>query len=193
MVCSLNLQGYIKDELWTERPFYIASLAKLAEPGALFDPDQTGQTEAWRIYLLPNVPVIGHVVTILTLNTIYGSVAEWLTAREPHVEAAAAQRSMQLKRFLFEAFDCYIALFYLAFVQCDIRKLRTELISIYTVDSIRRIVTEALLPWLMQAVSRQRRGPEPEGAAALTDYLEKDEHEIFDDFLESASDLSTWP
>ena len=29
----------------------------------------------------------------------------------------ARTRSLEIKRFLFEAFDCYIALFYLAFVQ----------------------------------------------------------------------------
>ena len=43
-----------------------------------------------------------------------------------------------------------VALFYLAFVQFDITRLRAELISIYTVDSARRVVTESVLPWLMQ-------------------------------------------
>ena len=103
--------------------------------------------------------VLGHVVVILTLNTIYSSVAEWLTSIEPHAEERAAERSMQLKRFGFEAFDCYIALFYLAFVQCDVRRLRVELISIYTIDSFRRVVTESVLPWVMQRCSKSKGDP----------------------------------
>ncbi|CAN0048015.1 unnamed protein product [Hapterophycus canaliculatus] len=55
-----------------------------------------------------------------------------------------------IKRFLFEAFDCYVSLFYLAFVQFDMLKLRNELISLYTVDSIRRIATECLVPMITQ-------------------------------------------
>ena len=45
----------------------------------------------------------------------------------------------------------------LAFVQGDIRRLRTELISIYTIDSFRRIGCECVLPWVLQQV----RAPEP--------------------------------
>lgn len=199
MVCSLNLQGYIKDQLWTERYFYIKPLAELAEEGKIFDPLQTGRAlfgfeEATGIYLFPLVPVIGHVVVILTLNTIYKTVAEWLTSIEPHSEEAAAERSMQLKRFFFEAFDCYIALFYLAFVQCDVRRLRTELISIYTIDSFRRVFSEAVLPYLLQSQSRRSHAAARKSNKDLSDdktdrdeiveYLELDEYESFDDYLE---------
>jgi cytochrome bd-type quinol oxidase subunit 2 len=164
MVCSLNLQGYIHNQLWTERYFYVESLAKLAEEGQIFDPNQTGRElfgfeTATGVYLFPLIPVLGHVVVILTLNPIYSSVAEWLTSIEPHAEERAAERSMQLKRFGFEAFDCYIALFYLAFVQCDVRRLRVELISIYTIDSFRRVVTESVLPWVMQRCSKSKGDP----------------------------------
>ena len=199
MVCSLNLQGYIKDQLWTERYFYIKPLAELAEEGQIFDPLQTGRAlfgfeEATGVYLFPLVPVIGHVVVILTLNTIYKTVAEWLTSIEPHSEEAAAERSMQLKRFFFEAFDCYIALFYLAFVQCDVRRLRTELISIYTIDSFRRVFSEAVLPYLLQSQSRRSHAKARKSNKDLSDdktdcdevveYLELDEYESFDDYLE---------
>ena len=57
-----------------------------------------------------------------------------------------------LKRFFFEAFDTYIALFYLAFVQFDVRRLRTELVTIYTADSFRRLATESLIPTLSAKV-----------------------------------------
>ena len=39
---------------------------------------------------------------------------------------------------------------WIAFTQFDIHKLRVELISIYTVDSLRRVVTESLVPFLLQ-------------------------------------------
>lgn len=110
---------------------------------------------------------------ILTLNTIYKSVAEWLTSIEPHADQHAAERSMQLKRFFFEAFDCYIALFYLAFVQCDVRRLRVELISIYTIDSVRRIVTESVLPWILQRSGKNKADP-------LGEQLLRDEYDSFD-------------
>eukprot|EP01043_Picozoa_sp_COSAG02_P062723 COSAG02_NODE_8724_length_2462_cov_1.748625_1_plen_601_part_00 len=178
MVCSLNLQGYIHNQLWTEKYFYIETLAAYAEEGNIFDPVQTGRSlfgfeEATGVYLFPLVPVLGHVIVILTLNTIYKSVAEWLTSIEPHANTRAAERSMQLKRFFFEAFDCYIALFYLAFVQCDVRRLRVELISIYTIDSIRRIVCESVLPWVLQRSGKNSKDP-------LGEQLLRDEYESFD-------------
>ena len=117
--------------------------------------------------------VLGHVIVILTLNTIYKSVAEWLTSIEPHADQHAAERSMQLKRFFFEAFDCYIALFYLAFVQCDVRRLRVELISIYTIDSVRRIVTESVLPWVLQRSGKNKADP-------LGEQLLRDDYDSFD-------------
>ena len=63
MVCSLNLQGYIRNQLWTEKYFYIETLAKYAEEGNWFDPLQTGRNlywfeEATGVYVLPLVPVL---------------------------------------------------------------------------------------------------------------------------------------
>jgi hypothetical protein len=63
MVCSLNLQGYIRNQLWTEKYFYIETLATYAEEGNWLDPLQTGRNlywfeEATGVYVLPLVPVL---------------------------------------------------------------------------------------------------------------------------------------
>jgi hypothetical protein len=44
----------------------------------------------------------------------------------------------------------YIALFYVAFWELDIEKLRGELVSLYTVDSMRRVATESVIPFLQR-------------------------------------------
>ena len=142
MVCSLNLQGYITDcDLWTEKAFHIPLLAKYAEPGGLFNADEQP--------LWCNVPVVLHVVVILNLNSLYQSIAHWLTDLEnPRTQQEYAD-SVVLKRFGFESFDCYIALFYLAFVQMDVVRLRVELVSLYVTDSARRAFLETIIPALL--------------------------------------------
>jgi anoctamin-10 len=60
-----------------------------------------------------------------------------------------------MKRFVFEFLDCYLHLFYVAFYKLDIIALRKELISLYMVDEIRRIVTETLIPYLSRCGERR--------------------------------------
>ena len=44
------------------------------------------------------------------------------SSRPPWCEQEAHDNSLIVKRFLFEAFDCYIALFYIAFELRDVRR-----------------------------------------------------------------------
>ena len=139
MILSLNLQGYIRPR---ERfqPFYYPRLAALAEEGAVFD-----AKSSWRCF----IPVIIHALCILTLNTLYRSVAKKLTDWENHETKRAYDNSLILKRFLFEAFDCYIVLFYLAFFERDVNRLRTELIAVFNIDSFRRLLMEVIIPMVL--------------------------------------------
>eukprot|EP00931_Biecheleriopsis_adriatica_P032861 TRINITY_DN19122_c0_g2_i1.p1 TRINITY_DN19122_c0_g2~~TRINITY_DN19122_c0_g2_i1.p1 ORF type:complete len:711 (-),score=164.19 TRINITY_DN19122_c0_g2_i1:36-2114(-) len=188
MVCSLNLQGYMEQSATTfERAFYVEPLAQLAEPGALFDPDQTEY-----FGLLTFGPTVLHVIAIMQLNKLYSSVAEWLTDNENHRLVEHHEQSLILKRFFFEAFDCYISLFYVGFVQQDMRKLRQELVGLYTVDSLRRVVTETALPLVTQQMSRWqlarraadlKRHDRAHYMEAL-EVLQQAEYDQFDDFLE---------
>uniref|UniRef100_A0A7S1U8V0 Anoctamin transmembrane domain-containing protein n=1 Tax=Phaeomonas parva TaxID=124430 RepID=A0A7S1U8V0_9STRA len=192
MVCSLNLQGYIHDNTWTERPFYIPWLAQHAEEGAIFGPDANA--------IVALGPTVLHVAVIFTLNTLYREVAEVLTEWENHRTEEDHEYSLTFKRFFFEAFDCYIALFYLGFAQFDLPALRTELVSLYTTDQFRRVFLETIVPaglnYLNAAQREKKKGIGKKDddadataaglrrfAADITD-VDMAEYEEFDDYLE---------
>jgi len=195
MCCSLNLQGYIKDDTSYERAFYIEPIARYAEPGAIFDPNGTS-------LIMTLIPTILHVVTIMQLNNLYRMVAEWLTDGENHRTEHEHENALIIKRIFFEAFDCYIALFYIAFFQFDVSRLRVELVQMYTTDSIRRVGVEAILPIILGAASRvarrkkiltplrsmrkefTRRDLAKLSTTDIDAELEMAEYEQFDDYLE---------
>jgi anoctamin-10 len=186
MIISLNLQGYIRPQSnpnrWDEdnpHPFYFQAVSILAEEGQLFD-----AASQWRCYL----PVVLHIVCISTLNYIYRLIAEKLTAWENHETTVNHRNSLILKRFLFEAFDCWVALFYLAFYERDIERLRLELIAVFQIDSVRRVLLECIVPMLLQRQwSSARAGPR-KGIGAKDDDTahdaDKDVYEQFDDYME---------
>ena len=177
MLVSLNLQGYIsplgRDVLGV--PVYSAAVSAYAKPGATFDPNGS----------LALVPVVIHAVTIALLNKGYRHIAEYLTDFENHRTQRAYENSLVLKRFFFEAFDCYVALFYIAFELGDVSRLRMELVSLYTSDTVRRIATETVLPLLLQRGAALRGGGDAASALrrARRD-ADLDEYEQFDDYLE---------
>ncbi|KAJ8598970.1 hypothetical protein CTAYLR_009258 [Chrysophaeum taylorii] len=175
-VTSLNLQGYVRDDTWTERYVYVSQVARFAAPGATFDPDQSRY-----LGLVALVPTVVHVAVVQLLNAIYCEIATKLTNIENHKHLADHQNAIALKRFFFEAFDAYAALFYLAFVQFDIVKLRSELVSIYMVDSARRVFMESILPLLITKATPQKLPKKDDDD--LDDDL-KPEYEPFDDYLE---------
>lgn len=188
MICSLNLQGYMEEHVTPlEQAFHIAPLAGLARPGAIFDPDQT-----FCFGLLSYVPVLMHTLVIMALNKCYRCVAERLTENENHKLQQDHDNSLIAKRFVFEAFDCYVSLFYVGFVQQDIRKLRSELVSLYTIDSLRRLLMETLVPLVTQSISRRRlawrsdrlKKTDEGEVSEVLEVLEKPQYEQFDDFLE---------
>lgn len=191
MILSLNLQGYVHPKhdpfRWTSEelhPFHYPFLSAMSDKGAWFDVDT----------YFSFIPVVLHVVVIMILNMIYRSVAEWLTDLENHETEAQHENSLIFKRFFFEACDAYFALFYLAFYERDIGKLRGELVSVFLIDTFRRLAVECILPLVMQRISN---GPDPAAMNKKTDKVnpdndnsdiiaqfKKDEYEIFDDYLE---------
>eukprot|EP00934_Nitzschia_sp_Nitz4_P001951 Nitzschia sp. Nitz4//scaffold78_size91513//55130//57271//NITZ4_004933-RA/size91513-processed-gene-0.93-mRNA-1//-1//CDS//3329558142//1951//frame0 len=170
MILSLNLQGYIRPKTHYH-PFHIAYAAAFADEGALFDSNHS---------IKSLLPVVLHAGSILCLNTLYRKVAEQLTEWENHETQTAHDNSLILKRFLFEAFDCYIALFYLAFYERDVEKLRSELVAVFNVDTLRRLATEVILPYLRH---RYLDPATPKQEDHSNDLL-LDEYESFDDYME---------
>jgi len=183
MICSLNLQGYIRDG-----HFHVPTLSQFSDVGQPFN-QETGN------FIVCLVPTICHVITIQVLNQlIYRRIARWLTDWENHRTEASHVNSLILKRFFFEAFDCYISLFYLAFYELDVMKVRSELVALYTADCVRRLATETILPLVVQWATRrmhrkkldelkQQLGEKVHLSQAVQD-AGLDEYEQFDDYLE---------
>jgi len=150
MCLFLNLEGYVH----RNSPIYIKVVARLAEPGGLFFTGTSGEDGDYAMsigsQLFGFIPVILHALIIMLLNSLYRVVAETLTEFENHRTEHEFENSIIIKRFLFEAFDCYIALFYIAFYELDPIALRQELIGLYTVDSFRRVVCECIIPLTLQ-------------------------------------------
>jgi hypothetical protein len=98
-----------------------------------------------------------------------------------------------LKRFLFEAFDCYVALFYLAFYERDVDRLRLELISVFNIDTFRRLGLECILPMLFQRLVSpfsHASSKKNDDATVRSNYAplladaNRDDYEQFDDYME---------
>jgi hypothetical protein len=188
-VCSLNLQGYMSKEQHTELeiPFF----DQFSEPGRIFDVNSN----------MGNVPVVLHVVLVLLLNTVFRSVAGALTAWENYRSREEHENAIIVKRVFFEFIDCFAVLFYVAFYRLDMPQLRLELVSLYSVDQLRRLSCEVLLPYLYakrrqisQKVKAAKatvlkkksdREPAPVSDASMDDADEVlPEYEGFDDYLE---------
>jgi anoctamin-10 len=86
---------------------------------------------------------------------VFREIATWLTDRENHKYQSDYDQALILKRFVFEFFDCFFPLIYLGWWDLNFKVLRANIISVYTADEIRRIITESLIPYLMQMSSRK--------------------------------------
>lgn len=64
---------------------------------------------------------------------------------------------MILKRFLFEMLYTFTDLSYIAFVRFDIEALKSELIAIYSVDEVRRVMTESIVPYFTKLKLRKQQ------------------------------------
>ncbi|KDO28981.1 hypothetical protein SPRG_20084 [Saprolegnia parasitica CBS 223.65] len=165
MVISLNFQGYIHAASVGGAYLHWPLVHQFSLPGAIFDQKGGGPLP----YVLPYVPVVLHCSLILALNLRYRKIAYALTQWENHATTEAFEDALVLKRFFFEAFDCYIALFYLAFCQLDVVLLKAELTSLYMADTFRRTDDVDATSAKVQVVKE---------ATAF------DEYEPFDDYLE---------
>ncbi|EQC29532.1 hypothetical protein SDRG_12781 [Saprolegnia diclina VS20] len=189
MVISLNFQGYIHAKSVGGAYLHWPLVHQFSLPGAVFDQQGGGPLP----YVLPYVPVVLHCSLILLLNLRYRKIAYALTQYENHATTESFENALVLKRFFFEAFDCYIALFYLAFCQLDVVLLKAELTSLYMADTFRRVGLETLLPLALKYVGTRPRDAktkkDDEAATSAKVQVVKeatafDEYEPFDDYLE---------
>ena len=67
---------------------------------------------------------------------------------ELHLTKSKFENSIILKRFIFYLLYIFTDLSYIAFIRLDLDDLRKELMSIFTIDEIRRIIKETIIPYL---------------------------------------------
>ena len=90
---------------------------------------------------------IAQSIVTMIMNFKFRSIAEWTTNMENHRSQTNHNNSIFFKRFVFEFSDFLLYLFYIGLYQMDIQNLRTNLIALFWVDQIRRIITEAVIPY----------------------------------------------
>lgn len=98
------------------------------------------------------------------------------------------QDSIIIKRCIFEFFSYFTDLFFLGFIKRDIQALKESLSSLFICDSIRRILTETVLPYLMnkskQMLSRTAGSWENYLNAKLDEVTKYPAYSQFDDYIE---------
>lgn len=111
----------------------------------LHDEEPTFWTE-----ILLYIPSIIYAVVIEIMNIIYRYAAEFLTEWENHRLESSYQNHLVLKVLVFNFFNCFASLFYIAFVMHDMALLRQSLATLLITSQILNQVMEAFLPYWLQ-------------------------------------------
>ncbi|XP_077158820.1 anoctamin-10 isoform X2 [Paroedura picta] len=106
--------------------------------------------------LLLYVPSIIYAVVIEILNRIYQCAAEFLTSWENHRLESSYQNHLVLKVLVFNFFNCFASLFYIAFVMFDMKLLRQSLATLLITSQILNQCVEAILPYCLQKRRNKR-------------------------------------
>jgi len=170
MYISLNLNGYINPK----SVLYLESMSGLSGPGQIFDKDGT---VSWL------GPTMFHCIFVLALNMTYSELQVALIEWENYRTQEQADRVLASRRFLFEALDCFLPIFYLSVMERDLKYLRQEIIALFTFDEIRRIGLETIVPLLLIQYPEIDESDKSEKTQARIQF-EMFEKESFDDYLE---------
>jgi len=171
MYFSLNLNGYINPK----SVLYLESMSGLSGPGKMFDKDGA---ISWA------GPTIFHAFFVLLLNMTFAEIQGALVEWENYRTQEQADRVLASRRFLFEALDCFLAIFYLVVMERNLKYLRQEIIALFTFDQCRRIFLETVIPLVLQ------EKPEIDASDGIDEVeqakmeFELWEKESFDDYLE---------
>ncbi|XP_037830354.1 anoctamin-10 isoform X2 [Kryptolebias marmoratus] len=100
--------------------------------------------------LLLFIPSIIYAVVIEVMNLIYRYAAEFLTDWENHRLESSFQNHLVLKVLVFNFFNCFASLFYIAFIMQDMALLRHSLATLLITSQILNQIMEAFLPYWLQ-------------------------------------------
>lgn len=96
------------------------------------------------------IPSIIYAVVIEIMNLIYRYAAEFLTEWENHRLESSYQNHLVLKVLVFNFFNCFASLFYIAFAMQDMVLLRQSLATLLITSQILNQFMEAFLPYWLQ-------------------------------------------
>ncbi|XP_046893486.1 anoctamin-10 isoform X2 [Hypomesus transpacificus] len=96
------------------------------------------------------VPSVIYAVVIEIMNLLYRYVAEYLTEWENHRLESSYQNHLVLKVLVFNFFNCFASLFYIAFAMQDMVLLRQSLATLLITSQILNQIMEAFLPYWLQ-------------------------------------------
>ncbi|XP_019896602.1 anoctamin-10 isoform X1 [Esox lucius] len=96
------------------------------------------------------IPSVIYAVVIEIMNLIYRYAAEYLTNWENHRLESTFQNHLVLKVLVFNFFNCFASLFYIAFVMQDMGLLRQSLATLLITSQILNQIMEAFLPYWLQ-------------------------------------------
>ena len=181
MVYSLNARGFIDPD---HKLFYSETISGWASPDGIFD-KETGWGQ---------IPNIVHVIVLNSFDEmVYRPISRKLAKFERHKSTKGYENSIILKYFVYEFFITFADLFYIAFVRFDIQGLREQLLSLFFIDIIRRVVAESLIPYLKKrhrshsikksAYEKKQLSKEEELKFGAILEVNKEEYEPFDDYL----------
>ncbi|XP_034084300.1 anoctamin-10 isoform X2 [Gymnodraco acuticeps] len=172
---------------------YVMMIYFLMEGWALSVHDE--EPTFWTRVLL-FIPSIIYAVVIEIMNLVYRYAAEFLTEWENHRLESSYQNQLILKVLVFNFFNCFASLFYIAFAMQDMALLRQSLATLLITSQILNQIMEAFLPyWLqrrrnkkmMRKVQKRKAVAEAELPLAEQVRLEADMSTYlgtFDDYLE---------
>ncbi|KAM4579753.1 anoctamin-10 [Odontesthes bonariensis] len=126
------------------------------------------QMEGWALTLhdaeptfwtgvLSFIPSIIYAVVIEIMNLIYRFAAEFLTEWENHRLESSYQNHLVLKVLVFNFFNCFASLFYIAFAMQDMVLLRQSLATLLITSQIINQFMEAFLPYWLQRRRNKKR------------------------------------
>lgn len=142
MVLSLNARGFIDER---HKFLYSSTISGWAQAGGIFD-----ASTGWG-----QIPNLIHVLVINVFDeVIYRPLAKKFTKYEQHFQPKSYENSIIVKFFIYEYIITFADLFYIAFVRLDIIGLREQLLSLFFIDIVRRIVAELLIPKLKSKIRK---------------------------------------
>lgn len=115
------------------------------------------------------VPSILYAVVIIIVNSIYRKIASFLNDWENHRLQSAHENNLILKLVVFDFANCFMCLFFIAFYQQDMVKLRKYLSTLLIIQQFIEQFLETALPYLILRFWRGQKADEKEAKAKKDD------------------------